>query len=65
MVRYVDAEFPAADQRDTRWREVFREFRTIRETADYAPETPSADDIKELLTDAQLIRDHFIKAAGE
>lgn len=43
---------------------VFRKLLALRQTADYEPETPTAPNIKSLMPESGIIRNHFLKLAG-
>jgi uncharacterized protein (UPF0332 family) len=63
MAVIVNEDFSSDTPRDKRFKRIFREFRTLRETADYEPDTPLVEEIKEVVSDGQLLKNHYLKAA--
>lgn len=59
----VRNDFGSGERFDKRMRRTFNEFRTFRETADYAPDPPQPDEIREYLNDGELLREHYLSAA--
>ena len=64
MGQLVNSEFSINGDYGKRMRHAFSEFLALRLTADYEPETPSIDEIKEIVQDGQALKDHYLKAAG-
>jgi len=63
MANIVNAEFPSNADHDKRHKRAFREFHALRLTADYEPDPPSVEEIKEVIQDGQFVKDHFLKLA--
>ena len=59
MINIVNEDFA----QDRRARRAYKEFRTLRETADYSPDTPRHDEIAEIMCEGQLVREHYLKEA--